>query len=88
LLNMVSPQTHANIYMHGVYTVYTIGAELYMTGGGGMQQRIWFWNFATNQKRAGLISYGVNGFFNVPNPSNSTMDLGSTQPLTEMSIRN
>jgi hypothetical protein len=28
------------------------------------------------------------GFFNLPNPSSSTMTLGPTQPLTEMSIRN
>jgi hypothetical protein len=27
-------------------------------------------------------------FFNCPNPSSRTMALGSTQPLTEMSIRN
>jgi hypothetical protein len=27
-------------------------------------------------------------FFNLRNPSNRTMALGSTQPLTEMSIRN
>jgi hypothetical protein len=27
-------------------------------------------------------------FFNLPNPSSRTMALGSTQPLTEMSIRN
>jgi hypothetical protein len=27
-------------------------------------------------------------FFNLPNPSSHTMVLGSTQPLTEMSIRN
>jgi hypothetical protein len=27
-------------------------------------------------------------FFNLPNPSSSTMALGSTQPLTEMSTRN
>jgi hypothetical protein len=26
-------------------------------------------------------------FFNLPNPSSRTMALGSTQPLTEMSIR-
>jgi hypothetical protein len=30
----------------------------------------------------------VTGFFNWPNPSNRTTALGSTQPLTEMSIRN
>jgi hypothetical protein len=28
------------------------------------------------------------GFFNLPNLSSRTMDLGSTQPLTEMSSRN
>jgi hypothetical protein len=28
------------------------------------------------------------GFFNSPNPSSRTMELGSTQPLTEMSTRN
>jgi hypothetical protein len=27
-------------------------------------------------------------FFNLPNPSSGTMALGSTQPLTEMDIRN
>jgi hypothetical protein len=27
-------------------------------------------------------------FFNLPNPSNRTMVLGSTQPLTEVSTRN
>jgi hypothetical protein len=27
-------------------------------------------------------------FFNLPNPFSRTMDLGSTQPLTEMSTRN
>jgi hypothetical protein len=27
-------------------------------------------------------------FFNLPHPSSSTMALGSTQPLTEMSTRN
>jgi hypothetical protein len=28
------------------------------------------------------------GFFNLPNPFNRTMTLGSTQPLTEMSTKN
>jgi hypothetical protein len=31
---------------------------------------------------------GEVDFFNLPNPSNPTMALGSTQPLTEMSTRN
>jgi hypothetical protein len=36
----------------------------------------------------GLIPDEVIGFFNLPNPSSRTMALGSTQPLTEMNIRN
>jgi hypothetical protein len=36
----------------------------------------------------GSIPDYVNGFFNSPNPSRRTMDLGSTQPLTEMNTRN
>jgi hypothetical protein len=27
-------------------------------------------------------------FFNLPNPSSHTVDMGSTQPLTEMSVGN
>jgi hypothetical protein len=38
-------------------------------------------------KGAGSIPDDVIGFFNRPNPSSRTMDLGSTQPLTEMSTR-
>jgi hypothetical protein len=30
----------------------------------------------------------VIGFFNWPDPSSRTMDLGSTQPLTEMNTSN
>jgi hypothetical protein len=44
-------------------------------------------HYTTNWKVAGLIS-DVIGFFNGPNPSSCTMALGSTQPLTGMSIRN
>jgi hypothetical protein len=43
---------------------------------------------ATSRKVAGSISDEVIGFFNLPNPSSVTMNLGSTQPLTEMSTRN
>jgi hypothetical protein len=39
------------------------------------------WNTATSRKVAGSIP-------NVPQPFSSTMALGSTQPLTEMSIKN
>jgi hypothetical protein len=36
----------------------------------------------------GSIPDEVIGFFNLPNLSSSTMALGSTQPLREMSTRN
>jgi hypothetical protein len=42
----------------------------------------------TCRKDAGLFPDKVIGFFNWPNPSNRTMALGSTQPLTEMSSKN
>jgi hypothetical protein len=42
---------------------------------------------ATNLKVASLIPDGVIGFFRWHNPSDRTMALGSTQPLTEMSTR-
>jgi hypothetical protein len=44
--------------------------------------------YATSRKVAGLFPDEVTGFSNRPNPSNRTMVLGSTQLLTEMSIRN
>jgi hypothetical protein len=42
---------------------------------------------ATSRKVADF-SPGWGGFFNVSNPSNRTMVLGSSQPLTKMSTRN
>jgi hypothetical protein len=42
---------------------------------------------ATNRKVAGSIPAGVIGIFRLRNPSDRTMALGSTQPLTEMSTR-
>jgi hypothetical protein len=48
----------------------------------------WLRHYATSQKAAGSIPVEVIGFLNLPNPSSSTMALGSTQPLTEMSTRN
>jgi hypothetical protein len=42
---------------------------------------------ATNKKVAGSIPGGVIGIFHWHNPSDLTMALGSTQPLTEMSTR-
>jgi hypothetical protein len=40
---------------------------------------------ATNLKVAGSIPVGVIGIFHWHNPSDRTMALGSTQPLTEVS---
>jgi hypothetical protein len=51
----------------------------------------WWWiisRYATSRKVAGSIPDEVIGCFNWSNPSNRTMALGSTQPLTEMSTRN
>ena len=41
----------------------------------------------TNRKVAGSIPDGVIEIFHWHNPSDRTMTLGSTQPLTEMSTR-
>ena len=43
---------------------------------------------ATNRKVTGSIPNRVIGIFHGRNPSDRTMALGSTQPLTEMSTKN
>jgi hypothetical protein len=55
---------------------------------GGTRYRSWLKHYATSQKVAGSIPDEVIGFFSLPNPSSRNTALGSTQPLTEMSIRN
>jgi hypothetical protein len=45
----------------------------------------WLRYCVTNQKVTGSIPDGVMGFFIDIKPSDHTMALGSTQPLTEMS---
>jgi hypothetical protein len=47
----------------------------------------WLRYCATNRKVAGSIPDGVTGVFHWYNPSDPTMALRSTQPLTEMSTR-
>jgi hypothetical protein len=47
----------------------------------------WLRRYATNRKVAGSIPDDVTGFFRWHNPSDRTVTLGSTQPLTEMSTR-
>jgi hypothetical protein len=45
-------------------------------------------HYATSRKVVGSTPDEVTGFFNWPNPSNRTMALGSTQPLTKINTRN
>ena len=47
----------------------------------------WLRCCATNRKVAGSIPDGITGIFHWNNPSDRSMALGSTQPLTEMSTR-
>jgi hypothetical protein len=47
----------------------------------------WLRYCATNHKVAGSTPYGVMEFFIDINPSDRTMALGLTLPLTEMSTR-
>ena len=51
----------------------------------GMWWRSWLRHCATNRKVVGTIPHGVTGIFHWHKPSNCTMALGTTQPLTEMS---
>ena len=50
--------------------------------------RSWLKHCATNRKVAGSIADGIIGIFHWHNPSGSTIALGLTHPLTEMSTRN
>jgi len=54
----------------------------------GTRWRSWLRHCATSRKVAVSIPDGVIGIFHLHNPSGSTMALGSTEPLTEMSTRN
>jgi len=55
--------------------------------GTGTQWRSWLRHCATTWKIVGSIPRVVMGIFHVNNPADRTMDLGSTQPLTEVSTR-
>jgi hypothetical protein len=52
-----------------------------------MQYRSLLGHYATSRKVASSVPDEVIGFFIWTNPSSSTMALGSTQHLTEMSTR-
>jgi len=61
-------------------SVYTLNTVLSITA----RWRSWLRHCATSRKVAGSIPDGVFGIF----PSDRTMALGLTQPLTEMSNMN
>jgi hypothetical protein len=63
-----------------------VKVDTYSIGAHAVAQ--WLRHCATNRKVAGSIPDGVNGIFHLHNPSVRTMDLRSTQPLTEMSTIN
>jgi hypothetical protein len=48
----------------------------------------WLRYCAINRKVTGSIPDGVTGIFHPHTPSDRTMALGSTQPLTDVSTRN
>jgi hypothetical protein len=51
-----------------------------------MRYRSWLRHYATSRKVAGSVPDEVIGFSNLRNPPSRTMALGSTHPVTEMSI--
>ena len=53
----------------------------------GIYWRSWLRHCSTSRKVSGSIPNGVIGIFHWHNPSDRTMALGSTQPLTEMNTR-
>jgi len=61
--------------------------RLERSGGGDTAVAQWLRCCATNWEVAGSIPDGLIGTFHLHNPSDRTMALWSTQPLTEMSAR-
>ena len=73
-----------NLTRTGIYTKQMHIISLHCIGAGTAVAQ-WLGCCATNRKVASSIANGVNGIFHLRNPSDRTMALGSTQPLTEMS---
>jgi len=71
-------------------TVYRnlIVIQISTLGVGGTRWRSWLRHCATSRKVAGSIPDGVIEKFHFYNPSDRTIALGLTQPLTEMNTRN
>ena len=74
---VIHTHTHTNI-------VYNFPPHWQLLGTAVAQ---WLRCCATNQKVAGSIPDGAIGIFHWHNPSDCTMALGSTHPLTERSTR-
>jgi hypothetical protein len=55
---------------------------------GGTRWHNWLRHCATSWKVSGSFPDGITGIFHWHNPSDRTIALGSTHPLTQMSIRN
>ena len=64
----------------------TIQADIIINVGTAVAQ--WLKCCATSRKVAGSISPGVTETFHWHSPSDRTLTLGSTEPVTEMSTRN
>jgi hypothetical protein len=67
---------------HITYVIFIIRGNSYI------RYRSWLRHYYVTIRKIAVSIPNVTGFFNSPNPSNRTMALGSTQPLTEMSTRN
>jgi hypothetical protein len=75
---------------HWTCTIYSYKGthfHSYTSRWGPLMVAQWLRYCATNRKVAGSIPDGVITIFHWHNPSDRTMALGSTQPLTEMSTR-
>jgi len=75
---------HQVSFLHTDTVLWATGNRTYMKTWGTVVAQ-WLRCCATNRKVAGSIPDGVFGIFHSHNPSDRTMALGSTQPLTEMS---
>jgi hypothetical protein len=87
------PDTESCTWQHttlnkGQTSVARAGFEPTIPASRGTRWRSWLRHGATSWQVMGSIPDGVIGIFHWHNPSSRTMALGSTQPLTEMSIRN
>jgi hypothetical protein len=77
-------QTHYDVQILKIFPIFTLALQKCR----GTRWCSWSRHCATSRKVAGSILDGVTGIFQWLNPSDRTVALGSTQPITEMSTRN